>query len=79
MEFSLTGQEKCDLLTQVPTLKLTCSCFSAKLTALRSISKDWLDRNETNVSEWVDMSIPQIVISCINDFIMTHIYVLTTP
>ena len=32
-------------------------CFSAKHAALRSKSKDWLDRNQNNVSEWSDMSI----------------------
>ena len=28
-------------------------CFSAKHTALRRKSKDWLARNQDNVSEWV--------------------------
>ena len=32
-------------------------CFSAKHAALRSKSKDWLTRNQDNVSEWSDMSI----------------------
>jgi hypothetical protein len=31
-------------------------CFSAKHAALRSKSKDWLDRNTNNVFEWDDMS-----------------------
>jgi hypothetical protein len=31
-------------------------CFSAKHTALRRKSKDWLARNQNNVSEWSDMS-----------------------
>jgi hypothetical protein len=31
-------------------------CFSAKHAALRSKSKDWLARNQNNVSEWIDMS-----------------------
>jgi hypothetical protein len=31
-------------------------CFSAKHAALRSRSKDWLARNQDNVSEWSDMS-----------------------
>ena len=31
--------------------------FSAKHAALRSKSKDWLARNQDNVSEWCDMSI----------------------
>jgi hypothetical protein len=32
-------------------------CFSAKHAALRGKSKDWLARNQNNVSEWGDMSI----------------------
>jgi hypothetical protein len=31
-------------------------CFSAKHAALRRKSKDWLARNQNNVSEWCDMS-----------------------
>jgi hypothetical protein len=31
-------------------------CFSAKNAALRSKSKDWLARNQNNVSEWSDIS-----------------------
>ena len=31
-------------------------CFSAKHAALRRKSKDWLSRNQDNVSEWGDMS-----------------------
>ena len=32
-------------------------CFSAKQEALSRKSKDWLARNQNNVSEWSDMSI----------------------
>jgi hypothetical protein len=32
-------------------------CFSAKHATLRRKSKDWLARNQDNVSEWSDMSI----------------------
>ena len=32
-------------------------CFYAKHAALRRKSKDWLVRNQNNVSEWSDMSI----------------------
>ena len=31
-------------------------CFSAKHAALKRKSKDWLARNQNNVSEWSDMS-----------------------
>jgi hypothetical protein len=33
-------------------------CFSTKHAVLRRKSKDWLARNQDNVSEWGDMSIP---------------------
>ena len=32
-------------------------CLSAKQATLRKKSKDWLARNQDNVSEWGDMSI----------------------
>ena len=32
-------------------------CFSAKHTALKSMSKDWLTKNQNNMFEWGDMSI----------------------
>ena len=32
-------------------------CFTAKYAALRGRSKDWLARNQNNVSEWSDMSV----------------------
>ena len=32
-------------------------CFSANHLSLRSKNKDWLARNQNNVSEWSDMSI----------------------
>ena len=32
-------------------------CFSTKHAVLRRKSKDWLARNQDNVSEWGDMSI----------------------
>ena len=31
-------------------------CFSAKHAALRRKNKDWLARNQNNVSKWCDMS-----------------------
>jgi len=37
--------------------KIGICCFSAKHAALRRKSKDWLVRNQNNVSEWGDMSI----------------------
>ena len=36
--------------------KIGICCFSAKHVALRGQRKDWLARNQNNVSEWSDMS-----------------------
>ena len=38
--------------------------YSAKHAALRSKSKDWLTRNQDNVSEWSDMSICGLIFQC---------------
>ena len=42
---------------QTKDFKIGICCFSAKHAALRRKSKDWLARNQNNVSEWSDMSI----------------------
>jgi hypothetical protein len=42
---------------QTKDYKISICCFSAKHTTLRRKSKDWLARNQSNVSEWGDMSI----------------------
>ena len=42
---------------QTKDYKIGICCFSAKHEALRRKSKDWLVRNQDNVSEWGDMSI----------------------
>ena len=41
---------------QTKEYKIGICCFSAKNAALRRKSKDWLDRNQNNVSEWSDIS-----------------------
>jgi hypothetical protein len=41
---------------QTKNFKIGICCFSAKHTALRRKSKDWLARNQNNVSQWSDMS-----------------------
>ena len=43
-------------LGQTKDYKIGICCFSTKHAALRSKSKDWLARNQNNVSEWSDMS-----------------------
>ena len=49
-EFELrTGQTK--------DYEIGICCFSSKHAALRRKSKDWLARNQDNVSDWSDMSI----------------------
>ena len=43
-------------LSQTKDYKIGICCFSTKHESLRSKSKDWLARNQNNVSEWSDMS-----------------------
>jgi hypothetical protein len=40
---------------QTKDYKIGICCFSTKHAALRRKSKDWLTRNQNNVSEWSDM------------------------
>ena len=42
---------------QTKDYKIGIYCFSAKHAELRRKSKDWLARNQDNVSGWGDMSI----------------------
>ena len=42
-------------------LKIGICCFSAKHSALRRKSKDWLVRKQNNVSEWGQMSICRLL------------------
>ena len=41
--------------------KIGICCVSAKYTAVRRKSKDWLAQNQANVSEWSDMSILRLL------------------
>jgi len=41
---------------QTKDYQIGMCCFSPKHAALRRKSKDWLARNQNNVSEWSDMS-----------------------
>jgi hypothetical protein len=41
---------------QTKDYQIGICCFSAKHAALRRKSKDWLDWNQDNLSEWSDMS-----------------------
>jgi hypothetical protein len=42
--------------SQTKDYKIGICCFPAKHAALRRMNKDWLARNQNNVSEWSDMS-----------------------
>ena len=42
---------------QTKNYKICICWFSAKHTAWRRKNKDWLTRNQDNVSEWSDMAI----------------------
>ena len=41
---------------QTKVYEIGICCFSAKHAALRRKNKEWLSRNQDNVSEWSDMS-----------------------
>jgi hypothetical protein len=41
---------------QTKDYTISICCFSTKHATLRRKSKDWLARNQNNVSEWNDMS-----------------------
>jgi hypothetical protein len=42
---------------QTKDYEIGICCFAAKQISLKRKSKDWLARNQDNVSEWGDMSI----------------------
>ena len=46
---------------QTKDYKISICCFSAKHAASRRKSKDWLARNQNNVSEWSDMSTRELL------------------
>ena len=48
---------------QTKDYKIGICCFSAKHVALRRKSKDWLARNQNNVSDWNDMYTTRTVVS----------------
>ena len=48
-------------LGQTKDYNIGMCCFSTKQAALRSKSKDWLARNQDNVSEWGDMPIRRLL------------------
>ena len=48
---------------QTKDYEIGICCFSAKHTALRRKSRDWLARNQNNVSEWSDMSTRRLLVS----------------
>ena len=48
---------------QTKEYKISICCFSAKNAALRRKSKDWLARNQNNVSEWSDISTQRLLLA----------------
>ena len=46
---------------QTKDYKIGICCFSAKHAALWRKSKDWLARNQNNVSEWSDISTRELL------------------
>jgi hypothetical protein len=57
LTLSVVGRGFVPRSAQTKDYKIGMFCFSAKHAALRRKSKDWLARNQDNVSEWGDMSI----------------------
>ena len=53
---SLSGHRYEPRSDQTKNYEIGICCFSAKHAVLRRKSKDWLARNQNNVSEWSDMS-----------------------
>jgi len=49
---------------RVNNVNIGICCFSTKHAALRSNNKDWLARNQDNVSEWGDISIRGLLFQC---------------
>ena len=49
---------------QTKDYKIGICCFSAKHATLRRKSKDWLARNQNNVSEWSDMYTRGLLFQC---------------
>ena len=47
-------------LGQTKDYKIGICCFSDKHAALRRKNKDWLARNQYNVSEWGNMSVRRL-------------------
>ena len=53
---SVVDQRFKSLLGQSKDYTIGICCFSTKHMAVRRKSKDWLARNQDNVSEWGDLS-----------------------
>jgi hypothetical protein len=46
--------------------KIGICCFSAKHAALRRKRKDWLARNQNNVSEWSDKNVYPLTVVAVS-------------
>ena len=46
---------------QTKDYNIDICCFSSKHASLRKKNKDWLARNQVNVSEWDDMAIHRLL------------------
>jgi hypothetical protein len=59
-------------LGQTKDYKIGICCFSAKYAALRRKRKDWLARNQDNVSEWGDLSFADCCFSLVQSGLYHH-------
>jgi hypothetical protein len=50
------------LIGSIKDYEIGICCFSAKHAALTRKSKDWLARNQVNVSEWSDVSTRELLL-----------------
>jgi hypothetical protein len=57
LKHALTSYWQIVILNASKDYEIGICCFSSKHAALRRKIKDWLARNQNNVSEWGDMSI----------------------
>jgi len=67
---------------QTKDYQIGICCFSAKHAALRRKRKEWLARNQDNVSEWGDMSIHGLLFQSAStrfDFLFFFIFGVLTP
>jgi hypothetical protein len=62
--------------SQTKDYKIGMCCFTAKHAALMRKNKDWVARNQNNVSEWSDMSTRGLLFQCASTYIKIQLCML---